>query len=115
MKLQRRTIVDFIDTLSAIVQTVDNWKRKAQGENCYVEDFTTSAGEEVNVNTASEVVQHLGRFVMNLCCTFPKSSKQTWIRRRIFLLFRLKMSQIARKVNASFEPKYTLRFLAESV
>jgi len=57
MKLQRRrTIVDFIDTLSAIVQTLDNWKRKAQGGNCYVEDFSTSAGEEVNVDIASEVV-----------------------------------------------------------
>jgi len=81
MKLQRRrTIVDFIDTFSAIFETLDNWKRKAQGENCYVEDFATSASEEVNVDIASEVVQHLGSFVINLCCTFPKSSKQTWIR-----------------------------------
>jgi len=35
MKLQGRgrTIVDFIDALSAIVEKLDNWKRKAQARN----------------------------------------------------------------------------------
>jgi len=65
LKLQKtgRPIVDFIDTLSAFVEKLDNWKRKSQAGNSAVcENLATAAGDEVNVDIASEVVQHLGAF-----------------------------------------------------
>jgi len=48
---------------------------------CLFDNLATEAGDEVNVDIASKVVQHLKglRKEFVLQPTFPKSSKQTWI------------------------------------
>ena len=46
---------------------------------CLFENLVTAAGDEVDVDVASKVVHTLEGLVRNLRCTFPKSSKQTWI------------------------------------
>jgi len=62
------------------MEKLDNWKQKAQTGNFAVfENLATAAGDEVNVDIASKVVQQLGQVCEEFCCTFWKSSKLTWI------------------------------------
>jgi len=62
LKLQRRgrTFVDFIDKLSAFVEKRDIGSENLKQEILLFENLVTAAGDEVNVDIASEVVQNLG-------------------------------------------------------
>jgi len=53
-----------------------NWKRKAQARNfAMFENLPTAAGDEVNVDIASELVQPLGGLCEEVVLYFPKIIK----------------------------------------
>ena len=72
-KVRGKTIVEFIDTLSA------SWKNLTIGIEKFkqkliamFENLATAAGDEMNVDIASEVVQHLGWLRAEFVLYFPE-------------------------------------------
>jgi len=58
------------------VEKLDNWKRKAQtGNFAMFENLSTAAGDEVNVDIASGVVQQLGWVCEAFLLYFPEIIK----------------------------------------
>jgi len=85
LKLQGRgrKSVDFIDTLSAFVEKFDNCERAAQtGHFVVFENLSTAAGDEVNADIASEVVQHLGGLREEFVLYFPEiiNTNSDWVK-----------------------------------
>ena len=88
LKLQGRgrKSVDFIDTLSAFVEKFDNCERAAQtGHFVVFENLSTAAGDEVNADIASEVVQHLGGLREEFVLYFPEiiNTNSDWVKKSI--------------------------------
>jgi len=65
---------------------------------CYVRDFATATGDEVNADIASEVVQHFGGFREDFVLYFSEIIKTTWIWRKIILVFLSRILQYAYKM-----------------
>ena len=73
---------------------VHNWERKAQaGIFAMFANLSTAAGDEVNVDITSEVVQHLGGLHDESVLYFPEIIKTKQIWSKIILLFQLRMLQ----------------------
>jgi len=53
--------------------------KRSSREFCYVQDGATVAGDEVNVDTASEFVQDLGGLREQFVLYFTEIIKTTWI------------------------------------
>ena len=104
LKLQGkgRTIVNFIRTLSTFVEKLDNWKQKAQAAEKFsmLENLATAAGDKVNVDIASEVVQHLGGLREEFVLYFPKIIKTNLDLVKNIWLFQWRMLLYACKMNS---------------
>ena len=74
-KLQRRniTVLDFIDTLNAFVQKLENWKRKAEKGNFAIFETLSSVIEgNLDTNLLSKILQHLVNLWKEFLTYFPK-------------------------------------------
>jgi len=101
LKLQERgrTIVDFIDILSTFVEKLDNGKRKVQAGNFAMFEIVPQ-----RLVIKCMLIWHRKLFNTTreyIVLYFPEIIKANWIWRKIFLLFQLRMVQIAWKINSS--------------
>ena len=81
LKLQRRdtTILDFIDDLSAFVQKLKNWRRKAEKRNfAMFETLSPVVKDTLDMNVSSEIMQHLVNLQKEFCPTFLKYLLLIW-------------------------------------
>ena len=72
--------------------------KSSSNKFCYIRDFATATGDEVNADIASEVVQHFGGFREDFVLYFSEIIKTTWIWRKIILVFLSRILQYAYKM-----------------
>jgi len=84
------------------VEKLDNWKQKAQAAEKFsmLENLATAAGDKVNVDIASEVVQHLGGLREEFVLYFPKIIKTNLDLVKNIWLFQWRMLLYACKMNS---------------
>jgi len=76
------------------------WKlqtKRSSKKFCYVRDFATATGDEVNANIALEVV-HFGGLREDFVLYFSEIIKTTWIWWKTYLLFLSRILQYAYKM-----------------